>query len=253
MDATGRTCNIDGENTIERSVWIFARPIRFATMLGFQFVSHGTYPFCHWGVLVTPLNFDTMKALLTEPTQSTSMEDEDHILGDMWRLSLREEKDNPVDVIRPFKLSNAREEWNLFSTECVGKTKKTDQEIEKEGTIQLMRLTKETALKIIEEKPGYNLFENNCQNFTKYLVDAISPGSFRTEMVKTILDRFIASDTPAKLPSHMVSASLGFGFFFNVSENTISPIPSPMTEHFPFHSPGSRFESPLQGIVLWRI
>lgn len=253
MDATGRSCNTDGENTIERSVWIFARPIRFATMLGFQFVSHGTYPFCHWGVLVTPLNFDIMKVLLTEPTQSTSMEDEDHALGDMWRLSLREEKDNPVDVIRPFKLSNAKEEWNLFSTECVGMTNKTDEEIEKDGTIQLIRLTKKTALKIIEEKPGYNLFENNCQNFTKYLVDAISPGSFRTEMVKTILDRFIAGDTPAKLPSYMVSASLGFGFFFNVSENTISPIPSPMTEHFPFHSPGSRFESPLQGIVPWRI
>src|SRR5271167_1747905 len=38
MDATGGSCNIDGESTIERSVWIFARPIRFATILGFQFV-----------------------------------------------------------------------------------------------------------------------------------------------------------------------------------------------------------------------
>ena len=72
-------------------------------------------------------------------------------------------------------------------------------------------------------------------------------------MVKTILDRFIAGDTPAKLPSCMVSASLGFGFFFNASDNTISPIPSPMTEHFPFHSPASRFESPLQGIVRPRV
>src|SRR5438046_1365573 len=143
MDSAGGGCNInDGGNAIERSVWIFARPIRFATILGFQFVSHGTYPFCHWGVLVTPLNFDTMKVLLTEPTQSTSGEDEDYILGDMWRLSLREENENPVDVIRPFKLSNAREQWNLFSAECVGKTKKTDEEIEKDGTIQLMTSTK---------------------------------------------------------------------------------------------------------------
>ena len=137
MNATDESCNVDGEGTVERSVWVFARPIQFATILGFQFVSHGTYPFCHWGVLVTPLNFGTIKALLTETTQSTSTEDEDHILGDMWRLSRREENDNPVDVIRPFKLSNAREEWNLFSAECVGMTTKTDQEIEKEGTIQI--------------------------------------------------------------------------------------------------------------------
>lgn len=145
MNTIDGSSNIDRESTIERSVWIFARPIRFATILGFQFVSHGTYPFCHWGVLVTPLDFDTIEVLLTEPAQSTSTEDEDHILGDMWRLSRREENDNPVDVIRPFKLSNAREEWNLFSAECVGKTTKTDKEIEKEGTTQLTRSTKRNS------------------------------------------------------------------------------------------------------------
>ena len=119
-------------NKSKRSVWIFARPIRFATIFGTQFVSHGTYPFCHWGVLVSPLNFETIKSLLTDPTSSS--DGEDTVLGDMWSLSLREDVGEPVDVTRPFQLSNVTEQWGLFSTECVGTTELTDEEIQEAGS-----------------------------------------------------------------------------------------------------------------------
>ena len=129
MDST-----VSEHSPIQRSVWIFARPIQFSTILGFQLVSHGTYPFCHWGVLVTPLNFDTIKSLLTEPTELAAESADSFVLGDMWRLSRHEEEEHKVDIIRSFKLSDIKEQWNLFSTECVGETTKTDEEINQAGT-----------------------------------------------------------------------------------------------------------------------
>jgi hypothetical protein len=115
---------------MERSVWLIARPIRFATIFGFQFVSHGTYPFCHWAVLVTSLDFEAIKSALTD----TSAEKDDIQLGSLWRISRREDGTCPLDNIRPFCVSNAKDEWNVFSAEYIGKTLKSDDEIEYEGT-----------------------------------------------------------------------------------------------------------------------
>ena len=114
---------------MERSVWLIARPIRFATIFGFQFVSHGTYPFCHWAVLVTSLDFEAIKSALTDSTADR----DDVQLGELWRISRREDGKGPLDNIRPFCVSNAKDEWSLFSAEYIGKTLKNDDEIEYEG------------------------------------------------------------------------------------------------------------------------
>lgn len=114
---------------MERSVWLIARPIQFATIFGFQFVSHGKYPFCHWAVLVTSLDFETIKAALTD----SATEKDDIQLGDLWRISPRDDGKCPLDNIRPFCVSNAKDEWSVFSAEYIGKTSKSDNEIGYEG------------------------------------------------------------------------------------------------------------------------
>jgi len=115
---------------MERSVWLIARPIRFATIFGFQYVSHGSYPFCHWAVLVTSLDFEDIKSTLTD----ASAEREDIQLGDLWRISRREDGKCRLDNVRSFCVSNAKDEWSIFSAEYIGKTSKSDEEIEYEGT-----------------------------------------------------------------------------------------------------------------------
>ena len=100
------------------------------------------------------------------------------------------------------------------------------------------------AIRIVHENPDYSQSGTYCQNFTKYLIDAISPGALRPETIKTILERFIS---PVKVPPSLVSASWGFGSYLNSSENALSPLPSPLTEQFPLHSPGTSYETPLHG------
>jgi hypothetical protein len=100
------------------------------------------------------------------------------------------------------------------------------------------------AIRIMREKPDYNKLDRDCQTFIKYLIDAISSGSLRQDMIKTILDRFVS---PVKVPPSLVTASWGFGSYLNPSENLFSPLPSPIADHFPFHSPGASYETPLHG------
>ena len=96
----------------------------------------------------------------------------------------------------------------------------------------------------MHENPDYNLSGTYCQNFTKYFIDAISPGALRPETIKTILERFIS---PVKVPPSLVSASWGFGSYLNSSENPLSPLPSPLADQFPFHSTSTSYETPLHG------
>ena len=119
-------------NENARFVWIFARPLQFATIFGSQFVSHGKYPFCHWGILVTSLDFIAAQKFLTE-IETREAECEDTILGDMWELFRGEDNTNTIDVTRAFKLSNVKEEWSVFSAEPLGTTMMTDEEIQNEG------------------------------------------------------------------------------------------------------------------------
>lgn len=46
--------------------------------------------------------------------------------------------------------------------------------------------------------PNYHLFENNCQNFAKFLIDAITPGSLTPETIQNVLERWQTVPTPYK-------------------------------------------------------
>jgi hypothetical protein len=55
---------------------------------------------------------------------------------------------------------------------------------------------------ITRSRPDYSVFENNCQNFVRFLIEAISPHSNVTDSVITILSRqsTIADDLIVTLP-----------------------------------------------------
>jgi len=46
------------------------------------------------------------------------------------------------------------------------------------------------AMRITKERPTYELFENNCQNFAKYLVELMCPGCLTPDTILTVLQRW---------------------------------------------------------------
>jgi hypothetical protein len=113
-----------------RGVWIFARPLQFGTIFGSQFVNHGKYPFCHWGVLVTSLDFSTAQQILKE----IDSERDELGLGTMWEILRDEEGSNRIDAT-DFSVSDAKEQWSMFSAEYLGATGLTDKQMHNEGTL----------------------------------------------------------------------------------------------------------------------
>lgn len=105
--------------------------MRFGTIFGSQFVNHGKYPFCHWGVLVTSLDFGTAQRILGE----IDREMEEMVLGTMWELS----RDGDGNMIHAWEISvlDVKEQWNMFSAEYLGRTELTDDETQKAGMFQL--------------------------------------------------------------------------------------------------------------------
>jgi hypothetical protein len=115
-------------------VWILARPLSASSVFPpFEWTSHGKYPLCHWGVLVSSLSVVDVKALLFAMRQ-TRHTTEDSEIGIMWELEHRVGQLNTVNVTRPFTVSCARKFWNTFNAECVGETTYSRAAIQNEGT-----------------------------------------------------------------------------------------------------------------------
>src|SRR5438105_1676198 len=174
-----------------QSVWILARPLSACSVFPpFEWTSRGKYPLCHWGVLVSPLSVVDVKALLYAMRQ-TRHTTEDSEIGIMWELEHHVGQLNTVNVTRPFTVSCARKFWNTFNAECVGGTTYNRTAIQAEGTRRRdIRLQFTVAIKITKERPDYKLFENNCQNFAKFLgIFAFIPPKF--PLFAKILDRHI--------------------------------------------------------------
>jgi len=81
-----------------------------------------------------------------------------------------------------------------------------------------------TALRIVEQRPDYKLFENNCQNFARYLVEEISPGSFCPNTIKHVLEEWttLATDPkrrlPGAYPNSIISTITYSGMYFTARE-----------------------------------
>lgn len=113
-----------------RGVWIFARPLQFGTIFGSQFVNHGKYPFCHWGVLVTSLDFSTAQKNLQEIEDQPNSQ----FLGTMWELLRDDDGNNNVRDLK-FFVRDVKEQWNMFSAEFVGNIEVTDQQMHIESKV----------------------------------------------------------------------------------------------------------------------
>lgn len=62
------------------------------------------------------------------------------------------------------------------------------------------------------ERPDYRLFENNCQNFAKYLLEVVCPGAARPETIQSVLIRLqtINQNISQRLPGTYPSSKLMF-------------------------------------------
>jgi len=121
-------CQMASATNNSRGVWIFARPMQFGTIFGSQFVNHGKYPFCHWGVLVTSLDFTSAQRILGE----IDREIDEMVLGTMWDL-LRDVDGNNIIHAWELSVSDVKEQWNMFSAEYLGRTTLMDEETHNEG------------------------------------------------------------------------------------------------------------------------
>lgn len=64
------------------------------------------------------------------------------------------------------------------------------------------------ALRIIKEHPDYHLFENNCQNFAKYLLESLCPSVSIPETIQNILERLQDFSTQISLPGAYPPSSI---------------------------------------------
>jgi hypothetical protein len=78
----------------------------------------------------------------------------------------------------------------------------------------------------------------------------ISPGSFRSDVVKTGLRSIHDGNSPGMILSSVASASWSFGSYPIAFENPVSPHPNVITDHFLFQSFVSYDDYPLQNMDL---
>ena len=125
---------------IERSVWLFARPLSAARYISAleRDVSEGKFHFCHWGVLTTELGVDMINELIQDNRHYSSNSNVDSVLGVMYDL-LRTEMGNCPNVTKPFTLSMLEGQWPSFSAEHVGMTILFDSEIICHGILPMVR------------------------------------------------------------------------------------------------------------------
>lgn len=182
-----------------RSVWLFARPLSLANLFSpLGLTSAGKYHLCHWGVLVTPLSARELRSILIKLNKlAEECPQFDGSMGTMWELNRVEGTVNTVNKTTSFSPSLVRKEWKLLSACSAGETTMTDEEIQVQGATN-KDCPDSPALRIIKSRPDYKLYENNCQNFAKYLVETISPGSFCPDTIQSYMEQWLATSTSSK-------------------------------------------------------
>jgi hypothetical protein len=84
------------------------------------------------------------------------------------------------------------------------------------------------AIRITTEHPDYRLFENNCQNFVKYLIGAISPTALVPNTIQSVLDRLYQfRDTDHRLPGTFPHSPQSIGSHYSSPSVYYSALNSP--------------------------
>src|SRR5579862_4665818 len=110
-----------------RSLYVVARPIRKMGRLKLSFLSDGSYPFCHWGLFISPHNEnDLLKNMLQ---QSQSIHEAGYPgLGTMVELQQSPQGNKP-NVISDFQICS----WEQAVFAYSGETEMSDEEIVEHG------------------------------------------------------------------------------------------------------------------------
>ena len=169
------------------SVWLFTRPLTYAIFSPpVAASSERVHQLRHWGILVNEMTLTDLKVILSRTMGYIANDNTE--LGTMFELFQGEQCRNKVSITQKFGMNSVRKEWRMFSMQYVGKTGMTYDEIKKEGIFDFLRHSL-AAIRIIDVHPDYDIFENNCQNFAKYLLEAICPDAPIPQTIADVLQR----------------------------------------------------------------
>jgi hypothetical protein len=114
-------------------VWLFARILELPLV---GKLSKGSYPLCHWGVLVTELSAADLVGHLGTNVRSQQTVG----LGTMYQLSRTAENQNILRISNPFLVSELREDWPKPFWTRMGRTDLSKDRISEIGTYFLLSL-----------------------------------------------------------------------------------------------------------------
>jgi hypothetical protein len=114
-----------------RYVYILGRPLWMANRLGISFISDGKFALCHWGLLVTPLDLNSMIDCLREFNNIKRSKHQN--LGTLFEL-VREGRVNRWRTIQNFgEGDELHTDWTTMTIAYVGTTMLNDDVFEATG------------------------------------------------------------------------------------------------------------------------
>jgi len=167
-----------------RHVYLVARPIP-ALSGPFEFLSHGKFPLCHWGFVLSQYNQDQLKESFNHQVEDPSSPIVP--LGTLFELKRdpHGQKAWQLNIDDKFGPTLATE-WSRMCIGYIGETRSTDNEIISFGTPTFRDVLILLAQLLIESHPIYHGLTNNCQNFVAYCVRHICPESAASLLPSTI-------------------------------------------------------------------
>lgn len=90
-----------------------------------------------------------------------------------------------------------------------------------------LSLTAIVALRIVRERPNYELFENNCQNFVTFLLNVLCPGVLIPETIQCVLERLrdivtLTTNNKTSLPGAYPLSNISISFNSSVTSSAES-------------------------------
>lgn len=170
------------------SVWLMTRPLSLATLLPpLALTSNAKSYLRHWAILINDMSIMDLRAILLRTHAYCGADDIE--LGTVYELFRDENDYNNVHIDAHFGMAAIKKEWRMFSIQYVGETSKTSEEIKAEGGQYQERPGLIVAIRIVEAHPDYRLFENNCQNFVKSLLQFVCPHASIPATIQSVLQR----------------------------------------------------------------